>query len=86
MADLQKIVEELSLPIAGLMACSEPLVIIERLNSIKNLLRRFKKKQDDDDVLISLSFISLPVIPEIKITPRGLYDYNLNQFIDLFNR
>ena len=34
------------------------------------------------DPFATLSFLSLPVIPEIRITPQGLYDVKTRQFLD----
>ena len=33
------------------------------------------------DPFITLSFISLPVIPEIRITPKGMFDVRQMKFI-----
>jgi adenine deaminase len=33
---------------------------------------------------MTLSFLSLPVIPELKITDRGLVDVNQFKFVSLF--
>jgi len=34
---------------------------------------------------MTLSFMSLPVIPEIKITDRGIFDGSAFRYIDLFH-
>ena len=34
------------------------------------------------DPFITLSFISLPVIPQIRVTTRGLFDVCKNEFIN----
>jgi adenine deaminase len=31
-----------------------------------------------------LSFLALPVVPELRITPRGLFDAALHRHVDLF--
>jgi adenine deaminase len=36
------------------------------------------------DPFMTLSFLSLPVIPELKITDKGLVDVNQFKFIPLF--
>jgi adenine deaminase len=36
------------------------------------------------DPLMTLSFISLPVIPELKITDKGLVDVNQFKIVPLF--
>jgi adenine deaminase len=36
------------------------------------------------DPFMTLSFLSLPVIPELKITDKGLVDVNQFKFVSLF--
>lgn len=76
------VLEELSLPVAGLMACSEPDYVISKIDSIKKIIAAFGGAKGGD-LLVLLSFMSLPVIPSIKITPRGLYDFTEGSFISL---
>lgn len=78
-----KILEEISLPIGGLMACIEPESIMKKFGRIYDEVKKYCI-YDDMDIFITLSFMALPVIPEIKITSRGLYDYNKGRFIDLY--
>jgi adenine deaminase len=37
-----------------------------------------------DNPFMTLSFLALPVIPELRITDRGLVDVNMFQFVPLF--
>ena len=37
----------------------------------------------DVEPVMTLTFMSLPVIPEIKLTARGLFDYDSFKFIAL---
>ncbi len=66
-----KVYEVLPLPIMGLMSDAG-------FNDVNEKLQRMKKKayemgvDKDIDPFITLSFLALPVIPEIRITPRGL--------------
>ncbi len=66
-----KVYEVLSLPIMGLMSDAG-------FENVNEKLQRMKKKayemgvDKDIDPFITLSFLALPVIPEIRITPRGL--------------
>lgn len=75
-----KIVEELSLPIAGIMTSEEPLSVAEKIKSLEEYARLFGVKEDFDPFL-TLAFMSLPVIPEIKITSQGIFDYKKFGFI-----
>jgi adenine deaminase len=37
-----------------------------------------------EDPFMTLSFLSLPVIPELKLTDRGLVDVRVFRFVPLF--
>ncbi|HPE63255.1 MAG TPA: adenine deaminase C-terminal domain-containing protein [Methanothrix sp.] len=37
-----------------------------------------------EDPFMTLSFLCLPVIPELKLTDRGLVDVNRFEFVPLF--
>ena len=41
------------------------------------------KVSKDIDPFLTLSFLALPVIPEIKLTDKGLFDVQKFEFIDL---
>lgn len=78
------ILGELALEIGGLMS-NEPI------NEVSNKLDNLKLIAHDNlcipieiEPFMALSFLALPVIPEIKITDRGLFDVLENKFIDLF--
>ncbi len=75
-------IEELPLPIAGLMSelsLHEVARKVERINaSIKKLGSKL------EDPLMSLSFLALPVVPELKFTDKGLVDVDTFDFVDLF--
>lgn len=78
-----KVLNYLSLPIAGLMSrdCSESMA--RKLNEMKMEAEKLGARKDVDPFL-TLSFMALPVVPELKITPRGLYDGAKNEFVNLF--
>lgn len=74
--------EELALPIAGLMSprpAVEVAAIVERLNSAAADLGC-----PLEDPFMTMSFLSLPVIPELKITDRGLFDVGRFDFVGRF--
>ena len=57
---------------------------------IKNKLDAFHEKAHAElgisasvEPIMTLTFMSLPVIPEIKLTARGLFDYSTFNFISL---
>ena len=78
-----KLISHLSLPIGGLMTFQEPYVVCENVKRLNRIARSYGIKQDFDP-FITISFLSLPVIPEIKLTTKGLYEFSTESFIDLF--
>jgi adenine deaminase len=78
-----KVVEELSLPIAGIMTDENPSLVIEKINKMNEFINSSPGK--DSNVLLTLGFMALTVIPYFKITDNGLYDFNKGIFVDLFN-
>ena len=78
-----KILESLSLPVAGLMSD------LSGEEVSKKLLRLHEKAVNELGVntqlepVMSLTFMSLIVIPEIKLTARGIFDVFENRFIDI---
>lgn len=72
MVEKGKVYETLPLPIMGLMTDVSFAEVDKKLKKMK------KKAYDmgvskDFDPFITLSFMALTVIPELRITPRGLY-------------
>ena len=68
-----KVTEGLALPIAGLMS-DMPL---EKTNAVLESVKDFAYSlgvSRDIDPFMTLSFLSLPVIPKVKITTRGVFD------------
>ena len=81
MADNEPI-EELQLPIAGLMS---NLPLHEVAKSIERITAAIKKLGSKlDDPLMTLSFLALPVIPKLKLTDKGLVDVETFDFVNLF--
>jgi len=74
-------IELLPLPIAGLMSdrpIAEFVTALERLDQAVH-----KLGCSHPSPFMALSFLALPVIPELKMTNRGLVDVNRFQFVDL---
>lgn len=78
-----KVIEELSLPIGGIMTSKETNYVIDKIGKLNIICKQYGMKEDMD-IFLTLGFMALPVIPEIRITARGLFDFNKNKFIDLF--
>ena len=60
----------LPLPIAGLMSDLAPAEVRERERSLEAAYR--ERGGTLDHPFVALSFLTLPVIPEIRLTDRGL--------------
>ncbi len=78
-----KIIESLPLPIAGLMSDQS----IEHVSGkLKNLKKGAKSLGTPlDEPFMAMAFLSLPVIPKLKITDLGLVDVERFRLIDLFD-
>ena len=74
-------VEELPLPIAGLMSDRPLGEVHERLRSMEQRLRTMGVTVTAP--FMTLSFLALSVIPELKITDRGLVDVNRFELVPL---
>jgi len=69
-----KVIESLQLEIAGLMT-NQPYSIVEsKLISMQKAARKLGVNDAIDDPFLSLAFMSLPVIPDLKLTDHGLFD------------
>lgn len=77
-----KTLGKLPLPIAGLMT-DRPLEYV--VKELKKLITISKKLGCVlDDPFMTLSFLALPVIPELKLTDKGLVDVNKMKLVGLF--
>lgn len=67
-----RILEDLPLPVAGLMTHEAPETVVRALDAIHGLLHRHGVPANVAP-LMALSFMALPVIPSLKLTARGLF-------------
>jgi adenine deaminase len=72
----------LELPIAGLMSTLDAWAVSEKYRTISDLL--FQHGCHLKSPLMSMAFLSLPVLPDLKITSKGLFDVKAFSYIDLF--
>ncbi|MEO0079530.1 MAG: adenine deaminase, partial [candidate division WOR-3 bacterium] len=77
-----KAVARLPLPIAGLMSDKPAEEVVEALKLLLDKAHAWGSRLPNP--FITLSFLALPVIPELKLTDRGLVDVCKFQVIDLF--
>ncbi|MCF7940975.1 MAG: adenine deaminase [Spirochaetia bacterium] len=78
-----KVLDALPLPIAGLMSDQSAEYVDRKLQAMHEVaFERFGINRDIDPFM-TLSFMALPVIPEIKLTDMGLFDVRTFSFIDI---
>jgi adenine deaminase len=75
-----RVLAELPLPVAGLMSTADAATVRSQLDSLHAAAARLGCSLASP--FAALSFLSLPVIPELRITPRGLFDVCRQQFLD----
>lgn len=75
-----KVLHDLALPVAGLLS-NKPYEEVER--DLAGLLKAFNQISNAKgfDPFLTLSFLTLPVIPELKLTDQGLFDFATFQII-----
>jgi adenine deaminase len=78
----QKVLAFLPLPIAGLLAEGSVREVKDRLDVLHDATKALGCKLPDP--FMALSFLSLPVIPELKITDKGLVDVNQFKIVPVF--
>jgi len=71
-ADAGAVRGELALPVAGLLSEQPAEAVVERLDELVALLREQGVRIDAP--FMTLSFLALSVIPDLKLTDRGLVD------------
>ncbi len=77
-----KVLAALALPVAGLMSdrpLGEVAASWEKLRSVAKDMGSLHREP-----FMALSFLALPVIPELKLTDRGLFDVTVFNPVDLY--
>ena len=77
-----KVLAGLPLPVAGLLSERRMQDVATGIADCIDAAHEMGCKLDDP--FMTLSFLCLPVIPELKLTDRGLVDVNKFQFVPLF--
>lgn len=78
-----KILKTLELPIAGLMSDGSMEEVNKKLEEMLEIAYNKLNVSKEIDPFMTLSFLALPVIPEIKVTDKGLFDVSKFNFIEL---
>ena len=77
-----KIRADLALPVAGLMSLEPVQSVRDQLDSLIGIAHDMGTTLKDP--FMTLSFLALPVIPELKLTDIGLVDVNKFEVVPLF--
>jgi adenine deaminase len=78
----ERVLAELPLPIGGLMSTWRGGSVLRRHRKVQEAARRLGSPLEDP--FMALSFLALPVIPQLKITDKGLVDVEKFSVVDLF--
>ena len=74
-----KVLSSLALPVAGLLS-DEPLeVVVSKLEKLEQLAKDLGATLPSP--FATLSFLALPVIPELRLTDLGLVDVNAFELV-----
>lgn len=76
------VLASLPLPVAGLMSTWPAEMVAEGYEAIENAARALGCRLPAP--FMTLSFLALPVIPELRLTDRGLVDVNVFDYVDLW--
>ena len=75
-----KVISQLPLEIAGLMTAQPLTDVNTQLETAKEAAHRLGVSQDIDPFM-TLSFMSLPVIPSLRLTTRGVFDVMTQKYL-----
>ena len=78
-----EVLAKLPLPIAGLMSDKDINYVMTQSEALNNAAREIGCVVDDP--FMTMGFLSLPVIPEIKITDKGIFSTKNFEFTDIFD-
>lgn len=77
-----RVISELPLPIAGLMSDKDAKFVAQRVEKLHKTAKKLGTMLKNP--FMTLSFLALPVIPELKLTDKGLVDVEKFEIIPLF--
>jgi adenine deaminase len=78
-----KIQNELELEVSGIMTNKDSNLIKDKIKEMKEDVKLMGLSKKIDDPFLLLAFLSLPVIPKLKLTYRGLFDVEKFKLIDI---
>ncbi|WP_456279248.1 adenine deaminase [Bacillus sp. AK128] len=81
----QKVLASLPLKLAGIISGNPYQEIYNQLHEIKDALKKIEASEQFNPFL-TLSFLALPVIPELKLTDMGLFDVKSFKHIEIASK
>lgn len=81
--DKGQILAEMALPIGGLMGKLSAAEMAHQNETVRNMVKTLGISKEQDPFM-SLAFMSLPVIPDLKLTTLGLINVNKQKLVPLF--
>ena len=75
-----QVVGELPLPVAGLMSTESAETVEEKLQALKAALKAHGISEDID-AFMTLAFVSLPVIPKLRLNTYGIVDVDAQRIV-----
>ena len=78
-----EIIAALPLPVGGIMSTDSPEHVANALDRLYDTAKNHFQIWDMADAFMTLSFLALPVIPDIKLTPQGLFNVQTFSFTDI---
>ena len=79
----QSVIESLPMPIAGLMSDQSGEWVDERLTRVHQTAVDVLGISNSVEPVMTLCFMALPVIPDLKLTDMGLFDVKKFDFINI---
>jgi adenine deaminase len=79
-----EVISKLPLPIAGLMSDKDFNFVLDKCAELNQAAHSIGCTLEDP--FMTMAFLSLPVIPELKVTDKGLFDTNKFNFVEIFDK
>ena len=77
-----KVLGEISFEIAGLMTSKDPKFVEDTMSKMKDVCYEKLGVNKNIDPFMTLAFMRLPVIPDVKLSTFGLVDVNNHEIVD----
>lgn len=79
----QRVIARMKLPIAGLMSDQPAEIVVREQQLVNQVAHEQLGISPDVDPVMTLSFLPLAVIPQLKLTDEGLFDVASGHFVSL---